>query len=82
MEEQKKDLGSFLHENSSKSNEEIADSIRDAKKLKNSWSNVLLYQEKKSICSTADKLLRSIKCFDEKAQIIIKTSKGKWKQQD
>ena len=74
MEEQKKDLGSFLHENSSKSNEEIAESIRDVKKLKNSWSNVLLYQEKKSICSTADKLLRSIKCFDEKINYFKSTA--------
>ena len=74
------DLGAFLHKNSSKSNQEIAESIRKAKKLSNSHTNVVIFQEKKSICSTAEKLLRSVKCFDENAELIIKTKKGQWKK--
>ena len=43
----KNDLGSFLHENSKKSNKELADSIREVKKLNNKHDNVVIHQEKK-----------------------------------
>ena len=73
-------LGSFLHGASKKSNADLADSIRETKKITNKHDNVVIYQEKKTIDKMVDKLSTVIKCFDEKAELIIKTSKNKWKQ--
>jgi len=72
-------LGEFLKNNSKKSNKELADSIRENKKLNNEHDNVVIYQEKKSICSTAEKLLKAVKCYDEKATLTIKTNNKTWK---
>lgn len=80
MNKEKNDLGSFLQKNSKNSNKELADNIRGVKKLSNSHDNVVNHQEKKSICSTAEKLLKSIRCFDENAELIIKTNNKEWKQ--
>ena len=82
MEEQKNDLGSFLIENSPKSNAELAESIREIKKLKNSHDNIVIFQEKKSICKTAEKLSKIIKAFNKDAELQIKIKKQTWKQQD
>lgn len=74
------DLGAFLHAQSKKSNEELAESIRVSKKLSNRHNNVVIFQEKRSMCSTAKKLLQSVKDFDNSAELIIKTDSGIWKQ--
>lgn len=74
------DLGAFLHAQSKKSNEELAESIRVSKKLSNRHNNVVIFQEKRSLCSTAKKLLQSVKDFDNSAELIIKTDSGIWKQ--
>ena len=74
------DLGAFLHAQSKKSNEELAESIRVSKKLSNRHNNVVIFQEKRSLCSTAKKLFQSIKDFDNSAELIIKTDSGIWKQ--
>ena len=74
------DLGAFLHAQSKKSNEELAESIRVSKKLSNRHNNVVIFQEKRSVCSTAKKLLQSVKDFDNSAELIIKTDSGIWKQ--
>tara|TARA_R110002050_G_scaffold42005_1_gene101543 strand:+ start:209 stop:454 length:246 start_codon:yes stop_codon:yes gene_type:complete len=74
------DLGAFLHAKSKKSNEELAESIRVSKKLSNRHNNVVIFQEKRSVCSTAKKLLQSVKDFDNSAELIIKTDGGIWKQ--
>ena len=79
---EKDDLGSFLHGASKKSNAELADSIREVKKITNINDNVVIYQEKKTINKMVEKLNTVIKCFDDKAELIIKTSKQKWQQQD
>ena len=44
-----RDLGSFLHENTKKSNNDLADDIRDVKKLSNKHDNVVIHQEKKRV---------------------------------
>ena len=75
---EKDDLGSFLHEASKKSNAEIADSIREIKNLNNKHDNVVLYQEKRTICATAEKLNKIIKAFDENAELTIKIKSRKW----
>ena len=54
---EKLNLGEFLHRNSHKSNKELADSIRDVKKLSNRHDNVVVHQEKKSLISTAKKAI-------------------------
>lgn len=77
---EKDDLGSFLHGASKKSNAEIADSIRNVKKISNEHDNVVVYQEKRTIKNLSEKLIKSVKCFDEKAEVIIKTKNAKWKQ--
>ena len=74
------DLGAFLHAKSKKSNEELAESIRFSKKLSNRHNNVVIFQEKRSMCGTAAKLLQSIKDFDSSAELIIKTDSGTWSQ--
>ena len=74
------DLGAFLHAQSKKNNEELAESIRVSKKLSNRHNNVVIFQEKRSLCSTAKKLFQSIKDFDNSAELIIKTDSGIWKQ--
>ena len=76
--DKKDDLGSFLHENSKKSNADIADSIRQVKNLSNKHDNVVLYQEKRTICATAEKLNKIIKAFDDKAELTIKIRGKKW----
>jgi hypothetical protein len=73
------DLGAFLHAQTKKSNEEIADSVRSSKKLSNKHNNVVIFQEKRSMCGTAKKLLQSVKDFDSTAELIIKTKTGTWK---
>lgn len=77
---EKDDLGSFLHEASKKSNAEIADSIRNVKGITNKHDNVVIYQEKRTICSTAEKLNKIIKAFDKNAELTIKIKNKKWKQ--
>lgn len=74
------DLGAFLHAQTKKSNEELADSIRTSKKLSNKHNNVVIFQEKRSVCGTATKLLQAIQDFDSTAELIIKTKNGTWKQ--
>jgi hypothetical protein len=73
-------LGSFLHKNSSKSNEEIADVIRSVKKVSNRYHNQIIFFEKKSIDGMCRKLNNVIKAFDDKAEVVIKTKNGKWQQ--
>ena len=80
MSKEKSDLGSFLQRNSKKSNKELADNIRDVKKLNNSHDNVVIYQEKRTICETARKLQRIIKAFDSSAELTIKIKNKTWKQ--
>jgi hypothetical protein len=80
MDKQTNDLGAFLHANTKKSNEEIAESVRASKKLSNSHNNVVIFQEKRSMCGTAKKLLQAIKDFDSTAELIIKTKSGTWKE--
>jgi ActR/RegA family two-component response regulator len=80
MSKPENNLGKFLQANSNKSNEELAESIREAKKLNNKHTQVVLHQERKSICSTAEKLLKAVKCYDDKAELIIKIKKQTWKQ--
>ena len=74
------DLGGFLHENSQNSNKELADEIREIKKLSNEHDNVVIYQEKRSINKSFDKLSKVIKAFDNKAEIIIKSNKKQFKK--
>ena len=72
------DLGAFLHAKSKKSNEELAESIRVSKKLSNRHNNVVIFQEKRSMCGTAEKLLQAIKFFDSSSELIIKTNTDTW----
>jgi hypothetical protein len=58
---EKLNLGEFLHRNSHKSNKDLADSIREVKKLSNRHDNVVVHQEKKSLISTAKKLVLTMK---------------------
>jgi len=74
------DLGAFLHAQTSKSNKELANSIRESKNLNNKHNNVVIFQEKRSTCITAEKLLQAIKFFDSSSELIIKTDNGTWKQ--
>ena len=73
-------LGEFLRENSDKSISELADAIREAKKLTNRHDNVVLFQEKKSVCGTAEKLQKIIKAFNKDAELIIKIKNKKWQE--
>ncbi len=77
---EKLNLGEFLHRNSHKSNKELADSIRDVKKLSNRHDNVVVHQEKKSLISTAKKLSQCIKSFNEEAELTITINKKQWQQ--
>ncbi len=77
---EKLNLGEFLHRNSHKSNKELADSIRDVKKLSNRHDNVVVHQEKKSLISTARKLSQCIKSFNEEAELTITINKKQWQQ--
>ena len=74
------DLGAFLHANTKKSNDDIAESVRSSKKLSNKHNNVVIFQEKRSMCGTAKKLAQAIKDFDSTAELIIKTKTGTWQQ--
>lgn len=75
----KNDLGGFLRDNSPKTNEELADSIRTVKKITNQHDNVVIYQEKKTICKTAEKLSKIIKAFNQDAELVIKIKNKTWK---
>ena len=76
----KLNLGEFLHRYSHKSNKELADSIRDVKKLSNRHDNVVVHQEKKSLISTARKLSQCIKSFNEEAELTITINDKQWQQ--
>jgi len=76
----KLNLGEFLHRYSHKSNKELADSIRDVKKLSNRHDNVVVHQEKKSLISTAKKLSQCIKSFNEEAELTITINNKQWQQ--
>ena len=76
----KLNLGEFLHRYSHKSNKELADSIRDVKKLSNRHDNVVVHQEKKSLISTAKKLSQCIKSFNEEAELTITINDKQWQQ--
>ena len=73
-------LGEFLHRNSHKSNKELADSIRDVKRLSNKHDNVVVHQEKKSLISTAKKLSQCIKSFNNEAELTITINDKTWQQ--
>ena len=72
-------LGAFLHAQTSKTNEELADNIRSSKNLNNKHNNVVVFQEKRSVGITADKLLQAIKFFDSSSELIIKTKTNTWR---
>ena len=74
-----RDLGSFLHENTKKSNNDLADDIREVKKLSNKHDNVVIHQEKKSIAKAAQKLNKIIKVFGN-AELKIKLNNKTWQQ--
>ena len=74
-----RDLGSFLHENTKKSNNDLADYIREVKKLSNKHDNVVIHQEKKSIAKAAQKLNKIIKVFGN-AELKIKLNNKTWQQ--
>ena len=74
-----RDLGSFLHENTKKSNNDLADDIRDVKNLSNKHDNVGIHQEKKSIAKAAQKLNKIIKVFGN-AELKIKLNNKTWQQ--
>ena len=76
----KLNLGEFLHRYSHKSNKELADSIREVKKLSNRHDNVVVHQEKKSLISTAKKLSQCIKSFNEEAELTITINDKQWQQ--
>ena len=77
---EKVNLGEFLHRNSQKTNKELAEDIRQVKKLSNKHDNVVVHQEKKSLDTTADKLSKSIKSFNEDAELTITINDKTWKQ--
>jgi len=77
---EKLNLGEFLHKNSHKSNKDLADSIREVKKLSNRHDNVVVHQEKKSLISTAKKLSQCIKSFNNEAELIITINDKQWQQ--
>ena len=77
---EKLNLGEFLHRNSHKSNKDLADSIREVKKLSNRHDNVVVHQEKKSLISTAKKLSQFIKSFNNEAELIITINDKQWQQ--
>ena len=75
----KNDLGGFLKDNSPKTNKELADSIREVKKITNKHDNVVIYQEKNTICNTAEKLSKIIKAFNQDAELVIKIKNKTWR---
>ena len=77
---EKVNLGEFLHRASQKTNKELAEDIRQVKKLNNKHDNVVVHQEKKSLDATADKLSKSIKSFNNDAVLIIKINNRQWIQ--
>tara|TARA_R100000805_G_C3505879_1_gene34072 strand:- start:237 stop:476 length:240 start_codon:yes stop_codon:yes gene_type:complete len=77
---EKVNLGEFLHRSSQKTNKELAEDIRQVKKLSNKHDNVVVHQEKKSLDATADKLSKSIKSFNNDAVLIIKINNRQWIQ--
>jgi hypothetical protein len=77
---EKVNLGEFLHRTSQKTNKELANNIRQVKKLSNKHDNVVVHQEKKSLDATAEKLSKSIKSFNEDAELTITINEKQWKQ--
>lgn len=77
---EKVNLGEFLHRTSQKTNKELANNIRQVKKLSNKHDNVVVHQEKKSLDATAGKLSNSIKSFNKDAVLIIKINNRQWIQ--
>tara|TARA_R110002050_G_scaffold259758_1_gene399261 strand:- start:81 stop:320 length:240 start_codon:yes stop_codon:yes gene_type:complete len=76
----KQKLGDWLQSSTKQSNKDLADSIREAKIISNSHDNVVIYQEKRSVCATAEKLQKIIKAFNEDAQLTIKINNKTWRQ--
>ena len=76
----KLNLGEFLHRTSQKTNKELADDIRQIKRLSNKHDNVVVHQEKKSLDATAEKLSKSIKSFNKDAELIITINDKQWIQ--
>ena len=76
----KQKLGDWLQSSTKQSNKDLADSIREAKIISNSHDNVVIYQEKRSVCATAEKLQKIIKAFNEDAQLTIKIKDKTWRQ--
>jgi|TARA_R100000541_G_scaffold1867_2_gene6865 hypothetical protein len=76
----KQKLGDWLQSSSTKSNQDLAESIREVKKISNAHDNVVIYQEKRSVCANADKLQKIIKAFNKDAELIIKVKGKTWKQ--
>jgi hypothetical protein len=76
----KQKLGDWLQSSSKKSNKELAEDIRDVKRINNKHDNVVIYQEKRTICSTAEKLQNIIKAFNKDAELVIKVKNKQWKQ--
>ena len=77
---EKVNLGEFLHRASQKTNKELANNIRQVKKLSNKHDNVVVHQEKKSLDATAEKLSKSIKSFNEDAELTITIKDKQWQQ--
>ncbi len=76
----KQRLSSFLKENSNKTNQELSDDIRKSRGLDNKHNNVLVYQEKRSVDLTVEKLIKSVKTFNSDANVLITINDKKWKQ--
>ena len=77
---EKVNLGEFLHRTSQKTNKELPNNIRQVKKLSNKHDNVVVHQEKKSLDATAEKLSKSIKSFNEDAELTITINDKTWQQ--
>ena len=76
----KQKLGDWLQSSTKQSNKDLANNIRDVKVISNSHDNVVIYQEKRSVCATAEKLQKIIKAFNEDAQLTIKINDKTWIQ--
>ncbi len=76
----KQKLGDWLQSSTTKSNKDLADNIREVKKISNNHDNVVIYQEKRSVCATAEKLQKIIKAFNKDAELTIKIKNKQWKQ--
>ena len=77
---EKVNLGEFLHRTSQKTNKELANNIRQVKKLSNKHDNVVIHQEKRSINKASEKLSKIIKAFDKDAKLLINLKNKTWLQ--